>query len=85
MASNEKDPNFNYIVKTQGMMNQAVEDITTTLKEIIFTVIETLNFKEMLQLPHGQRPVFILPIGYKNEEPKEKTTRGVEDLFHILH
>ena len=39
---------------------------------------------EILQLPQAQRPVVILPIGYKNEKPKEKTTRGSEDLLHML-
>lgn len=39
---------------------------------------------EILQLPQAQRPVAILPIGYENEKPKEKTTRGSEDLLHIL-
>lgn len=37
-----------------------------------------------LQLPQGQRPVAILPIGYENEKPKEKTTRGSKDLIHTL-
>jgi nitroreductase len=39
---------------------------------------------EILQLPQGQRPVAILPIGYENEKPKEKTTRGFEGLLHTL-
>ena len=39
---------------------------------------------ETLQLPQGQRPVAMLPIGYENEKPKEKTTRGSKDLLHIL-
>lgn len=39
---------------------------------------------EILQLPQGQRPVAILPIGYENEKPKEKTTRGSKDLLHII-
>lgn len=39
---------------------------------------------EILQLPQGQRPVAILPIGYENEKPKEKTTRGSEGLLHTL-
>lgn len=38
---------------------------------------------EILHLPQSQRPVSILPIGYKNENPKEKTTRGAKDLLHI--
>ncbi len=39
---------------------------------------------EILHLPQGQRPVAILPIGYENETPKEKTTRGSKDLLHAL-
>jgi nitroreductase len=39
---------------------------------------------EILHLPQGQRPVAIIPIGYENEKPKEKTTRGSKDLLHTL-
>lgn len=39
---------------------------------------------EILHLPQGQRPVAIIPIGYENEKPKEKTTRGAKDLLHTL-
>jgi nitroreductase len=39
---------------------------------------------EILHLPQGQRPIAILPIGYENEKPKEKTTRGLKDLLHVL-
>jgi nitroreductase len=39
---------------------------------------------EILQLPAGQRPIAMLPIGFKNEEPKEKTTRGTKDLLHFI-
>ncbi len=39
---------------------------------------------EILGLPAGHRPVAILPIGLKNEKPKEKTTRGAKDLFHVI-
>ncbi len=39
---------------------------------------------EILQLPQDQRPVAILPIGYENEKPKEKTTRGSKDLLHTI-
>lgn len=38
----------------------------------------------ILNIPQGQRPVAMLPIGYENEKPKEKTTRGSKDLLHIL-
>jgi hypothetical protein len=27
----------------------------------------------------------LLPIGYENEKPKEKTTRGIKDLLHIIN
>ena len=40
---------------------------------------------EILHLPQGQRPVAILPIGYENEKPKEKTTRGTADLLHTIN
>lgn len=40
---------------------------------------------EILYLPKGQRPVAILPIGYANEKPKEKTTRGARDLLHTIN
>ena len=39
---------------------------------------------EILNIPQGQRPVAILPIGYENERPKDKTLRGSKDLLHIL-
>ena len=39
---------------------------------------------EILQLPQGQRPISILPIGYENEKPKEKTTRGPKDLLRTI-
>jgi nitroreductase len=39
---------------------------------------------EILHLPQGQRPIAILPIGYENEKPKEKTTRGPMNLLHII-
>ncbi|SRR5579885_31485 len=47
------------------------------------------NFDEekvskILNLPHGQRPIAMLPVGLKNEEPMEKTTRGRVDLVHVL-
>jgi nitroreductase len=40
---------------------------------------------EILHLPQGQRPIAILPIGYEDEKPKEKTTRGSKDLLHVLN
>ena len=44
-----KKPTFSYTVKTQKTINQAVEDITASLKEVGFGVLGTLNFKEILQ------------------------------------
>jgi uncharacterized protein (DUF302 family) len=45
----EKDSGFSYTVRTQKTINQAVEDITASLKEVGFGVLGTLNFKEILQ------------------------------------
>lgn len=45
----ENNSGFSYTVKTQKTINQAVEDITASLKEAGFGVLETLNFKEILQ------------------------------------
>lgn len=39
---------------------------------------------KILKIPHGQRPVSILPIGYPAEDPKEKTTRGSNTLLHVI-
>ncbi len=39
---------------------------------------------EILNLPHGHRPVAMLPIGYRNEEPQEKSTRGFKNLLHVV-
>ncbi|MGI0061516.1 MAG: nitroreductase family protein [Nitrosotalea sp.] len=39
---------------------------------------------DILKLPTGQKPIAILPIGYENEKPKEKTTRGIKDILHII-
>jgi len=40
---------------------------------------------EILHRPQRQRPVAMLPIGYKNEKPKEKATRGSKDLLNIIN
>jgi len=40
---------------------------------------------EILHLPEGQKPIAILPIGYGNEKPKEKFTRGIKDLLHTIN
>ncbi len=45
----EKNSGFSYSVKTQKAIDQAVEDITLSLKEAGFGVLGTLNFKEILQ------------------------------------
>ena len=39
---------------------------------------------QILNLPKEHRPVAILPIGYPDELPKEKTTRGAEELLHRI-
>ncbi|HSD05460.1 MAG TPA: nitroreductase family protein [Nitrosopumilaceae archaeon] len=46
---------------------------------------DELQVSEVLHLPDGHRPIAILPIGYKNEKPKEKTTRGTKDLLHVIN
>lgn len=37
---------------------------------------------EILKLPKDQRPVAILPVGRAGERPKDKSTRGAQDLLH---
>jgi len=44
-----RNSSFSYTVKTLKTINQAVEDITSSLKEEGFGVLGTLNFKEILQ------------------------------------
>src|SRR5574337_72003 len=44
-----EERNFSYTVKTLKTINQAVEDVTASLKEADFGVLGTLNFKEILQ------------------------------------
>lgn len=48
-AREEKNSSFSYTVKTMKTINQAVEDITASLKQVGFGVLGTLNFKEILQ------------------------------------
>jgi uncharacterized protein (DUF302 family) len=48
-GTEEKKSSFSYTVKTLKPINQAVEDITASLKEVGFGVLGTLNFKEILQ------------------------------------
>jgi FMN reductase [NAD(P)H] len=38
----------------------------------------------ILNLPKDHRPIAILPIGYANENPKEKTTRSSNDLVQTI-
>lgn len=45
----EKNNSFSYTVKTNKTINQAVDDITASLKVAGFGVLGTLNFKEILQ------------------------------------
>ena len=44
-----EERNFSYTVKTMKTVNQAVEDVTASLKEVGFGILGTLNFKEILQ------------------------------------
>lgn len=37
---------------------------------------------KILRLPESQRPVSIIPIGYPNEIPSAKATRGAKQLIH---
>ena len=57
---------------------------TLGLSTVWIGAFDEKKVSEILQLPQGQRPVSILPIGYENEKPKEKTTRGSKDLLHTL-
>jgi nitroreductase len=42
------------------------------------------KISKILHLPSKHRPVAMLPIGYGNERPKEKTTRGIKKIFHVI-
>lgn len=44
-----KSSSFSYTVRTAKTINQAVEDITSSLREVGFGVLGTLNFKELLK------------------------------------
>src|SRR5574337_1286910 len=48
-STEKKTSSFSFTVNTQKTINQAVEDLTASLKEIGFGVLGTLNFKEILQ------------------------------------
>jgi uncharacterized protein (DUF302 family) len=45
----ERNSSFSYTVQTLKTINQAVEDVTASLKEVGFGVLGILNFKEILQ------------------------------------
>ena len=47
--SAKEEKNFSYTVTTLKTVNQAVEDITASLKEVGFGILGILNFKEILQ------------------------------------
>ncbi|MDE1812620.1 MAG: DUF302 domain-containing protein [Thaumarchaeota archaeon] len=49
MTRAEKNSSFSYTVKTLKTINQTVDDITASLKEVGFGILGTLNFKEILQ------------------------------------
>lgn len=49
MTSAEKISSFSYTVKTLKTINQAVDDVTTSLKDVGFGILGTLDFKEILQ------------------------------------
>ena len=49
MTGAEKRSSFSYTVKTLKTINQAVDDVTTSLKDVGFGVLGTLDFKEILQ------------------------------------
>jgi uncharacterized protein (DUF302 family) len=48
-VAEKRNSDFSYTVKTPKTINQAVEDITASLKEVGFGVLGSLNFKEILQ------------------------------------
>ncbi len=49
MSELGKNSSFSYTVKTLKTIDQTVEDITASLKEVGFGILGTLNFKEILQ------------------------------------
>jgi uncharacterized protein (DUF302 family) len=48
-ATEEGNSSFSYTVKTLKTINQAVEDMTVSLKDVGLGVLCTLDFKEILQ------------------------------------
>lgn len=49
MTGADKISSFSYTVKTLKTINQAVDDVTTSLKDVGFGILGTLDFKEILQ------------------------------------
>lgn len=58
---------------------------TLGLSTVWVGAFDEKKVSEILHLPQGQKPIAILPIGYKNEKPKEKFTRGIKDLLHVIN
>ena len=52
------------------------------LSTVWIGAFEEDKISRMLNLPNNLLPVTLLPIGYKNEEPDVKITRGVQEIFH---
>ena len=46
---------------------------------------DEIKVSKILKLPENHRPVSMLPIGFPNEHPKEKTTRGPNSLLHVIN
>jgi FMN reductase [NAD(P)H] len=46
---------------------------------------DEIKVSEILKLPENHRAVSMLPIGFPNEYPKEKTTRGSNSLLHVIN
>ena len=49
IMTSEAKTNFSYTVRTLKTINQAVDDMTTSLKDVGFGILGTLDFKEILQ------------------------------------
>ena len=52
------------------------------LSTVWIGAFEEDKISRILNLPNHLLPVTLLPIGYKNEEPDVKITRGVQEIFH---
>jgi SagB-type dehydrogenase family enzyme len=42
------------------------------------------NVSKVLGLPDDHKPIAIIPIGYPNEKPYDKVTRGSGNLLHAI-